>query len=249
MDNGGTRTGLEDTRPSGIVAPMKTRPFQGWTLVAVWITAGLAIWFLASIAGNVDRWMSVNQHLSGWFQGVGGIAAVAAAFIVAGIQMRAQQAAERERDRLDRTHKLHAAVVLFSAATSDAIGIARESIHSSGWQAKVANMADSTASDLGQIGPFDLPDPFLMHQCGTIKTAFILIAQETGVKYVLGNAEKGQVQTRANFLHVLAQAATVHAEALLDLSMNAEEKAEFAKGKELMKNVRRRLGIPTVTDS
>jgi hypothetical protein len=68
---------------------MKSRSFDaGWALVLLWITAALGIWFLASIADNVDRWLMANQHLSAWVQAVGTIAAILAAAWIARRQER-----------------------------------------------------------------------------------------------------------------------------------------------------------------
>lgn len=83
---------------------MGNRKMQGWTLVAVWVSAALGIWFLASIAGEVDGWMFRNQHLSNWAQAIGTVAAIfGAAWLAGGQERRARHDAKQIAIKKART--------------------------------------------------------------------------------------------------------------------------------------------------
>jgi hypothetical protein len=70
---------------------------KGWTPVVVWITAGFAMWFFHTIWPEVNAWLQVNQHLSGWMQFAGAVLAILGAFYLGHRQAVAARALVQEQ--------------------------------------------------------------------------------------------------------------------------------------------------------
>jgi hypothetical protein len=75
--------------------------FKGWTLVLMWITAGLTMWFFASIWPGLNGWLKEQQHLGGWVQAFGAILAIWGAYLFSERQAKAARALVREQQLVE----------------------------------------------------------------------------------------------------------------------------------------------------
>lgn len=78
---------------------------QGWLIVIFWLIVIGVIWFIHSVAPGINDWLRDKQHLSGWFQGIGGILAIFAAFLIGNQQIRASRKIEADRRYFEISNK------------------------------------------------------------------------------------------------------------------------------------------------
>jgi hypothetical protein len=126
-------------------------------LVFSLLATAFFVWFLASIAEDVNQWLAKNQHLSGWAQALGAALAVIAAWLLTRRQIAAGVAAERERDRLRRLQHLQLAHLIFSSLLTEAENMRGADLGSFGGREDIQRCCRTAATELDALVLHELP--------------------------------------------------------------------------------------------
>jgi hypothetical protein len=220
---------------------------RGLALVAMWLFVASLLWLLHAVAPGVNNWLQEHQHVAGWVQGVGTVAALLIAVVTVKHQIAAAKVADEERARVDRFNRLNAAQVVLAHADSDLNMIMRQPAGGVAWRRWVASQLRLQVDSLKRLGPFDIPDPVLFHQAANL-TATLQHALEH-VQLAQSSTDDDLVRRELDAAMRMVQSAAKLSVVLIRRAARGDELVDIRRTQAELTKIREESGIPPIHSS